>query len=195
MIHILQAPINSIRLVLLHRELTLQLTKHELFYQHSMQVFGGAWAIIHPFCLMLVYSFIFGFIFKTRLNIDGINSSNYTSFILAGLISWMPLQQAIAKSCNNIIGNTNLVKQVVFPVNILPYTSVLYSFFLQIVFISIFFALNIYFKWLDFTIITILMATFAIFLQIGITIGISLFLSATCVYLKDVKEIVQFFLT
>ena len=47
-----------------HRELTWDLTKHEITDRYTGQVLGCLWAIGHPLVLMGIYIFIFAFVFK-----------------------------------------------------------------------------------------------------------------------------------
>ena len=40
---------------------------------------------------------------------------DYTTYLLSGLIPWMAFQESMSKGATVIVGNANLVKQVVFP--------------------------------------------------------------------------------
>ncbi len=46
-------------------------------------------------------------------------------YILAGLIPWLCFQEVLARSATAITGNASLVKQIVFPVELLPIKTVL----------------------------------------------------------------------
>ena len=58
---------------------------------------------------------------------------DYTTYLLSGLIPWMAFQESMAKGATVIVGNANLVKQVVFPVEVLPVKGVIASFSTQLV--------------------------------------------------------------
>ena len=52
---------------------------------------------------------------------------DYTTYILSGLVPWLFIQQALVRGANALVGQANLVKQVVFPVEVLPVAAVLVS--------------------------------------------------------------------
>ena len=43
-----------------------------------------------------------------------------TTYLLSGLIPWLSFQESMSKGSTVIVGNANLVKQVIFPIEILP---------------------------------------------------------------------------
>ena len=45
---------------------------------------------------------------------------NYTAYMLSGLIPWLTFQMSMLTSVNAITGNAALVKQFVFPIEVLP---------------------------------------------------------------------------
>jgi lipopolysaccharide transport system permease protein len=116
-----------------HRQLTLAMTKREIGERYAGQVLGVIWAIGHPIILIGVYLFIFAFVFKARVGGTVDLPFNYTVYILSGLIPWMSFQESMSKGSTVIIGNANLVKQVVFPIEVLPVKGVLASLLTQFV--------------------------------------------------------------
>lgn len=174
-----------------HRQLTLEMTKREISERYSGQIFGVFWAIGHPLFLIGLYVFIFAFVFKTKIGDTYELPLDYTTYILVGLIPWMSFQEAMNKSCVSITGNASLVKQVVFPLEILPVKGVAASLLNQIISTSI---LVIYvlashgrLHW-TYALLPVLMI-----LQTLAMIGVSYIFSSVSVFLRDVKDIVQIF--
>jgi len=66
-----------------YRELFYFLTKRDIKVRYKQTVLGGLWAIIQPFCTMVVFSIFFGRLAK--LPSDGIP---YPIFVYAGLLPW-----------------------------------------------------------------------------------------------------------
>ena len=82
---------------------------------------------------MGVYLFIFGYVFRMKVGGTPEMPLDYTMYLLSGLIPWMAFQESMAKGATVIVGNANLVKQVVFPVEVLPVKGVIASFSTQLV--------------------------------------------------------------
>jgi lipopolysaccharide transport system permease protein len=174
-----------------HRQLTLEMARRELHDRYLGQVFGVLWALLHPVVLMAVYVLVFGYIFKVRLGGTTDLPLNYTVYLLSGLIPWLTFQESLAKSSTVIPNNANLVKQVIFPVEVLPVKGVLASLVTQAVFVALLcsYVLAAYgFLPATYGLLPVLMAMQGLFM-----IGIAYLVSAVSVYFRDVKDLVQVF--
>jgi lipopolysaccharide transport system permease protein len=174
-----------------HRQLTLAMTKREIGERYAGQVLGVIWAIGHPIILIGVYLFIFAFVFKARVGGTVDLPFNYTVYILSGLIPWMSFQESMSKGSTVIIGNANLVKQVVFPIEVLPVKGVLASLLTQFV-ASLVLILYVLIRY-HHLFLTYLLWPFIVFFQVLAMIGISYILSAVGCYFRDIKDFVQVF--
>ena len=128
-----QATKEILMLLTRFRQLTWELTKRELSERYAGQMFGWVWAAAHPIVLMSVYVFIFAFVFKVRVGGTRELPLDYTTYLLTGLIPWIAMQEAVARGTVSITGNARLVKQVVFPVEILPVKVVLSTLPAQVI--------------------------------------------------------------
>ena len=106
-----------------YRELLWEMTRRDLLERQAGLAFGAFWVIGQPLLMMLVYVFVFSFVFKVRLSVDG--GAGYTAFLLAGLAPWLAFQEALGRAPTCITENRSLVKQIVFPLDILPLKLVL----------------------------------------------------------------------
>jgi lipopolysaccharide transport system permease protein len=176
-----------------HRRLTIEMARREITDRYAGQFFGAFWAIGHPLILMLVYVFIFGFVFKTRISNNVNLPLDYTTYILCGLIPWLAFIEAMSKAVLVIVSNANLVKQVVFPIEVLPIKGVIATLVTQFIFLGLlmFYALVIQrvFLW------TYCLIPVLIVLQALAMIGVSYILSAIGVFFRDTKDFIQVFST
>jgi lipopolysaccharide transport system permease protein len=117
------------RQVVRHWDLTWELTKRELTERYARHAFGALWAVAHPVLLMGVYMFIYAKVLKIRLG-EGM-PGNYTVYLLTGLVPWLCCSDVLNKSASVLTANANLVKQVVFPVELLAVKGVLASLVTQ----------------------------------------------------------------
>jgi lipopolysaccharide transport system permease protein len=111
--------VEAIKLLWYRRELLLEMTRRDVVDRYAGQMLGSAWAIIVPLLTMATYLLAFGVIFRSRIGPDD-NGSVYVAFALAGLVPWMGLQEGLSRSTAIIVVNSNLIKQIVFPSELLP---------------------------------------------------------------------------
>lgn len=188
-----QAFLELITLFKRRGRLIYELTKREISERYSGQVFGALWTIGHPLLLTLVYIFIFGFVFRARAGGTIDLPLDYTAYMLSGIIPWLVFQEALGKASTVIIANANIVKQVIFPLEVLPIKSVLATIVTEVVFL---FLLVIY------TLITsrtlpwtyVFLPVLILFQTLGM-IGMSYLFSAIGVYFRDLKDFVLVFLS
>jgi lipopolysaccharide transport system permease protein len=103
-----------------HRQLTREVARRELTERYAATWFGAFWVLFHPLFLIALYLFIFTVVFDLRTGAIAGRDGRYAVYLLAGLIPWMGFQEAMARACVALIGNASLVRQVVFPIEVLP---------------------------------------------------------------------------
>jgi len=183
-----------IALLTRYRQLTWEMTKREISERHAGQVLGTLWAVGHPVLLMALYVFIFAFVFPTRLGLSEDLPRSYVLYILAGLIPWITFAEAMNKSTVVIIGNASLVKQVAFPLEVLPIKVVLAAFVTQLVAtpLLLLYAAIVDPRGLPWSALA-LPALFV--LQLLAMIGTAYLLASITVFVRDLRELVQVFTT
>jgi lipopolysaccharide transport system permease protein len=187
----LAAFFSFIALIVKHRTLILEMARRELTERYSGQMLGIFWTIFHPLFMMALYIFIFVIVFKTKIQNNLLMPLDYTAYLLAGLIPWLGLQESLSKACAAITSNANLVKQVMFPIEILPIKTVLTTTFTQLV-SSVLLILYILFYQSTFW-VTFLLVPVLILLQIMMMIGLGCILASFGVFFRDLKDFIQLF--
>lgn len=178
-------------LVIHHRRLAFELARREVSDRYAGQALGVVWAVGHPLLLMGVYLFVFAFVFKVKLErLDGL-PLNYPVYLLSGLIPWLATQEALTRGTTALVSQANLVKQVVFPVEILPVKGVLAALLPLVISLA---GLLVYcglglgavpWTW-------VAVPVLAVLLVIGL-VGLAMALAALGAYLRDLKDLVQVF--
>lgn len=173
------------------RELLLELAKRELTDRYAGQWLGAWWVIVHPLIMMGVYVVLFGVILQIKLERAPGVPGDYILYLLAGLIPWLALQDGLVRSCQAITGHATLVKQVVFPVEVLPLKSMVPALVSQMVALSVLVAYVLVQEHrisLAYGLLPLVVA-----LQALLTIGLAYAVSAVAVYIRDLKDLVQVF--
>jgi lipopolysaccharide transport system permease protein len=174
-----------------NRELVIELVKRELRDRHVGQLLGTMWAYGHPLLLMLMYSFLFAYVFPTR-TADGGGQRDFAVAVLSGIVSWLAFQDLLARSTTILSSHASLVKQIVFPIVVLPIKTAIaaafpYSFALLF---------TIGYAALDGSLtIMVLTIPFLIVTQLTAMIGVALMLSALGIFLRDLRDLVTVFCT
>jgi lipopolysaccharide transport system permease protein len=102
-----------------HRELLLELTTREIADRYAGSVLGGLWAVLTPLATMSVYVALFAFVFPARL---GVSESPWSgaALILAGLVPWLACVDVATRAPAVFVQQRAIVRQVVFPIEVLP---------------------------------------------------------------------------
>jgi ABC-type polysaccharide/polyol phosphate export permease len=102
------------------RELFANLVKREIRGRYKGSVLGVVWTLVTPLVMMLAYTLVFSIIFKFVDN----RLPHYPLYLLTGLALWVFFSSALVTASTSLIGNSNLVKKVRFPREIVPIASV-----------------------------------------------------------------------
>jgi lipopolysaccharide transport system permease protein len=169
-----------------NRLLAFEMARRDIRDRYVGQIFGYVWFFANSILTVSIYIFLFGFIYKTVSS----SAENFPLYLISGIVPWMFLTETMGKSVNSISSNTSLVKQVVFPIEILPVKVILSSFVslgLNLVILILF---SVYVK--GFQVIAFMIPVALVFLFL-FSLGIAFVLSSVGAFLKDLKDIVQLF--
>jgi lipopolysaccharide transport system permease protein len=100
-------------------ELILSLTKRELAARYRGSVLGIVWAVLTPVVMIAIFTIIFSGIFNARFG-AGSSQWDYALYLFCGLLPWNAFQESLQLAASTIVGHSNLVKRVVFPLETLP---------------------------------------------------------------------------
>jgi lipopolysaccharide transport system permease protein len=100
-------------------DLILSLVRRELAARYRGSVLGIAWALVTPVVMIAIFTFIFAGIFGARFGARG-SAWDFALYLFCGLLPWTAFQETVQQSSQTVVAHTNLVKRVVFPLEILP---------------------------------------------------------------------------
>lgn len=184
----LHAFILLMRSVVRYRELLWEMTRRDLGERQAGLIFAQFWVVGQPLLMMLVYVFVFSFIFEVRLGTSD-SGMSYTAFLLAGLVPWLAFQEAIGRAPSCIIENASLIKQIVFPIEILPLKIVLSS--LVVLGVGLVFPLGLVTATGSTKPLYWLLLPIPILSYLMLTIGLTYMIAAAAVFVRDIRNIVQ----
>jgi lipopolysaccharide transport system permease protein len=168
-----------------YRELLYFLIWRDIKVRYKQTALGASWAIIQPFCTMLVFSLFFGHLGK-------IPSDNipYPIFTFAALVPWTFFANGLGQSSNSLVGNANLITKIYFPRLIVPLAAVfsgIVDFLLAFVVL-----LGMLFYYGLAPTLHVLWLPLFLLLALVTSLGVGLWLSALNVEYRDVRYVVPF---
>jgi lipopolysaccharide transport system permease protein len=181
-----------------HRFVIWHLAKREWLSRYRGSWLGIGWALLLPLIMIFTYAFIFSGLFSVRWSgssaINGQETVSYPVMLFAGLLLHGFVAECFMRAPSLMAQHVNLVKKVVFPLSVLPVSSVVSAAMHMIisVFIWIIFAAlsgHIANGWMLLWIPLLLMPL--LFLMLGA----SWLLAAFAVYVRDIGQIMQISLT
>jgi lipopolysaccharide transport system permease protein len=106
-----------------HHQLILQLARREVVSRYRGSLLGLLWSLVTPLLTLALYTFLFGVVFRTRWNVAAPEGRMEFALILfVGLIVHGFLAECLARAPLLILQYSNLVKRVVFPIEILAWS-------------------------------------------------------------------------
>ena len=103
-----------------YRDLVFFFAWRDVKVRYKQTLFGGAWAVIQPLVLMVVFTFVFGRVLKIQTP-PGIPKP---IFYYAGLVPWTLFATSLADSSMSLVASAPLITKIYFPRLILPLSSV-----------------------------------------------------------------------
>ena len=171
-----------------NRQLILQMTRREVAGRYKGSVLGLAWSFFNPVFMLVVYTFVFSEIFKSRWGgIGGDESKTQFAVILfVGMIVMGLFTEVLNRAPGLIISNVNYVKKVVFPIEILPVIAMGAALFHSLisfgVLLTAFALFNGYLHW------TVIFTPLVLFPLVILTLGLGWMLASLGVFLRDVGQ-------
>lgn len=171
------------------RELFVNLTLRELRGKYKRSVLGWTWSLLNPLATMVIFTVVFAFFLKVpppRGNPSGLKV--FALFLLCGLLPWNFLSNGMSGSMGALIGNSNLIKKVFFPREVLVASSVaswVVSFLLELLVLAVALLVSghMVLPWLLPTVLLIV-------IQTAFVLGVGLLLAVLNVYFRDVEHFI-----
>ena len=104
------------------RELIWLLARREISLRYSGSLLGSVWSFINLLGLLVVYSFVFGMVFKTRWGGVATESQDHTILLFVGMLVHGLFAECLSKAAPLIVANSKYVKKLISPLEILPWT-------------------------------------------------------------------------
>ena len=185
---------------LLHQWLLTPVTYYRLFHNFTRQDFygqfnasigGWLWLFMTPIVHIVIYAFVFSYIFQIRAP-EEFGETRFVVFMMVGYLPWFAFAEAISRSTGLLIEKAPLITKVMFPVQVLPVVGTMVPYLTHAIGFGLLLA---YLAAQGLFSASWLLIPFIFFLQFLFTMGLVAVLSAICVFLRDLQQIVMLSIT
>ena len=168
-------------------QLAFQMSRREILGRYKGSWMGLTWSFLNPVLMLAVYTIFFSVVLKTRWGVG--NTGGHVDFavvLFVGLIVHGLLAECFNKAPMLITGNSNFVKKIIFPLEILPWIALGSALFHTAISVVVLLILQL-----------ILVGSIpwtAMFFPVIITpllfviLGVSWFLASIGVYVRDIGQ-------
>ena len=169
-----------------HRFIVISMAKREVMGRYRGSMLGLLWSFVNPLLMLGLYTFFFRYVFNAKWPAVGDTTADFAVMLFAGLIVHATAAEMMSRSTGLIVANVNLVKKVLFPIEILPWVTLVSTLFhTAISFLVLLCFLLVSGGPLHWT---LLLLPVVLFPMVLLFMGVAWFLSALGVYLRDVEQ-------
>ncbi len=183
--------LHNLQQLLRYRPLIHSLVARELKARYRGSVLGFFWSFVNPLLLLLIYTFVFTVVLPGAHPPD---LEPFALFMFCGILPWTWFSSSLLESSNVLIAGGNLIRKVLFPAEILPIVTVLAGLVHFGLGLPILAAFLIYYQ---VPVVALDLAWFPVIvlIQLVLTLGLALLLSALTVHFRDVRDLLANLLT
>lgn len=192
----------TLKEVFSYRQMISSMVRRDLRGRYKGTALGFLWSFLNPLLQLVVYTLIFGFLFKNSID-------KFYLYVFVGLIPFMFFQSCLVGGCGSILDQGSLVTKTYYPREVLPisyttsqFINMLYCFVIVIAtyVFSAFFSTNggmhVVYPLISpdgsgalFSFLPILSLPLLFIIEYILCLGVTLLLSAMTPYIRDVKQV------
>lgn len=181
-------PLEPLRSIWRYRDLVLQMTERDAQARYRGSSAGVLWTVFHPLLMLAVYTFFFTEVFPTRWMAGGEGRMAFALTLFVGLLLHGFLSEVLSRSPTLIVSNQNLVKKVVFPLDLLPTVITGSALFHFAIGVAVWLAFHVAVNGLPPA--TVLWLPVVVAPLVLMTLGFAWLLASLGVFLRDVAQVV-----
>jgi len=106
-----------------HRYLITQLVRRDVLARYKGSILGLGWGLLFPLLILLSYTFVFRTVFKARWPGGSDSTEEFALQVFTGLVIFNLFSDLLNRAPRLVLEQPNLVKRVVFPLEILSWVA------------------------------------------------------------------------
>ena len=171
-----------------------QLVRRNLESRYKGSLLGMVWSFAQPLMMLSIYTFVFTFVIKSKFGIplEDEKTGAFAIIMFCGMAVFNIFSESVLSCSTIIISNQNLVKKVIFPLELLPVAQVISTLTFGLVwFLLLFVGVLLILHTLSWTMLLLPVMIIPLLL---ISCGCGFFVASLGVYLRDLPYMIGVFL-
>lgn len=181
-------PVEMLASLWRNRSLIRASVKREVLGRYRGSALGLLWSFFNPLFMLAVYTFVFSEVFKARWSAGSESKTEFALVLFAGLIVFNLFAECVSRAPGLILSNPNYVKKVVFPLEILPFVTLLSAFYHLLISLTVW--LVAYLILFGLPHVTVLLFPLVILPFLLFIMGLCWALASLGVFLRDVSQFI-----
>jgi lipopolysaccharide transport system permease protein len=147
---------------------------------------GLLWTVLTPLSRILAYFFVFSLVLRVSVTQAETGTDRFVIFFLCGFFPWTLFAESLSKSVRILISESRIITKVIFPVELLPVSVAISNFIINGIGIGL---LLIYLAFDGYMNPYWCFIPLFLLLEFLFVLGLAFFLSALCVFIRDLGEV------
>jgi len=182
-------PSSPYRALFRHFALVVQMARRDVAKRYRGSFAGLFWTFFNPLLMLVIYTFVFGVIFKGRWNDQVTGHFQYAIVLFAGLNINAMFSECANRATTLIEENTSYVKRVMFPLETLSWSTIGSALFhlliSTIALLTLSLIVNQYVPW------TVVLFPVVVACFLPFVAGTIWLLASFGVYFRDIRQVVS----
>lgn len=125
----LRNPLSPYQVLIRHFAIVAQMAQRDVAGRYRGSFVGMFWSFFNPLLMLVIYTFVFGVIFKSHWAGQSGGKLEFAVILFAGMNVNTMFSECANRAPTLIIENTNFVKKVVFPLETLSWSALISALF------------------------------------------------------------------
>ena len=189
------SPLQPLRSLIRHRDLIVRLGRRDIEARYRGSVLGLVWAVVQPLVQLAVYTFVFGVVLKMKISRVGLedeaaalDTRDFAMSLFAALILYNLFSDCVGKAPGLLRQNVTFVKKIVFPLDVLPWSTLIMAIFNAAVASLVFAVFYLFIE--GSPPVTVLLAPVVVLPVILLILGLCWILMSVGLYVQDTQQVV-----
>ncbi|WP_011296903.1 ABC transporter permease [Cupriavidus necator] len=170
-----------------NRSIIAQFVKREVAGRYKGSFLGLLWTFINPLLMLLIYTFVFGVVFKSRWRPSSSDHLEFAVVMFAGVLVHGLIAECLQRAPMLVVSNPNFVKKVVFPLETLPWIAIGSALFHTLMASII--LIGAIFVWQGHLPLTVFLVPVILLPFVVLIAGLAWLLASLGVYLRDLGQV------
>ena len=115
----------AIAIIRTHYRLLWRTTVSDVKARYAGSLLGLGWLLLFPLLLLGCYAIIYVFVFQVKT--PQLTTYEYVAMIFCGLVPFLTFADALGNGVSSVTANSNLIRNTLFPIDLIPVKAVLAS--------------------------------------------------------------------